>query len=124
MTKTEFVNLLGDYLDETGMSDGAYNVFFSVGDNENINTTIYIDKENFIWITGNESVRRVKTSINVQDVIELRYSQFGSDGGRFFIICSDYSGLDFCEGEIGYFTNGYFGVFNDAVDWFTNNPIL
>ena len=50
MTKTEFVNLLGDYLDETGMSDGAYNVFFSVGDNENINTTIYIDKENFIFV--------------------------------------------------------------------------
>ena len=44
MTKTEFVNLLGDYLNETGMNCGTYNAYFSVGDDENINTTIYIDK--------------------------------------------------------------------------------
>ena len=123
MTRAEFISCLYDYLDETGMSGGAYNAYFSVGDDENINTTIYIDKENFIWITADESVKRVKTSINVQDIIELRYSQFGSDGGRFFVICSNYEGLDFCEGQIGYFTNGYYGDFHKAVDWFTNNPI-
>ena len=124
MTKTEFIDLLNEYLDKTGMSDGVYNdTYLSVGDDENINTTIYIDKENFIWITGNESVKRIKTSINVQDIIELRYSQFGSDCGRFFVICSNYAGLDFCDGEIGYFTNGYYGKFNNAIDWFTRNPI-
>lgn len=123
MTKTEFMNSLNDYLSETGMNGGSYDAFLSVGDNENINTTIYIDQENIIWITGNESVKRVKTSINIQDIIELRYSEFGSDGGRFFVICNNYTGLDFCEGEIGYFTDGYYGEFKNAVDWFTNNPV-
>lgn len=106
------------------MSSGVYDAFFSVGDDEDINTTIYIDKENFIWIRGNESVRCVKTSINIQEIVELRYSEFGRDSGRFFVICSNYTGLDFCEGEIGYFTNGYYGNFADSVEWFTNNPVL
>ena len=123
MTKTEFIIALNNYLNETGMNGENPDFYFSVGDDENINTTIYIDKENFIWITGNQSVKRVKTSINVQDITELRYSEFGSDGGRFFVICDNYTGLDFLEGEIGYFTNGYYGKFNNAVDWFTSNPV-
>ena len=123
MTKSDFISSLNNYLNKTEMDCGAYNVFLSVGDDENINPTIYIDKENFIWIVGNESLKRIKTSINVQDIIELRYTEFGSDSPRFFVICRDYSGLDFCEGEIGYFTNGYYGEFHNAVDWFTNNPI-
>ena len=123
MTKTEFISLLEEYLEKTGMSCGNWDAFLSVGDEENRNTTIYVDKEGFVWITADESVKRVKTSINVQDVIELRYSQYGSDDGRFFVICSNYEGLDFCEGEIGYFANGYYGDFHDAVDWFTANPI-
>lgn len=123
MEKTKFINLLEEYLDETGMSGGNWNAFLSIGDDESINTTIYIDQEDFIWIIADESVKRVKTSINVQDIIELRYSELGRNGGRFFVICSNYAGLDFCEGEIGYFTNGYYGEFNNAVDCFTNNPI-
>lgn len=124
MTKAEFIAVLNNYLDKTGMSDGSYyNAYLSVGDDKSINTAVYIDEEGFIWITANESVKRIKTSINVQDVVELRYSQFGNGGGRFFVICSNYAGLDFCEGEIGYFENGYYGKFNDAFEWFTNDPV-
>lgn len=97
--------------------------FFSVGDADNVNDTIYIDKDNYIWITDNESVKRIKTSINVDNIIEIRYSQFGSDGGRFFVICQDDTGLDFCEGEIGFFVKGYYGSFKKATDWFTENPV-
>lgn len=98
MKKAEFIDLLEEYLDNTGMTSGCYNAFFSVGDTENINTTIYIDGDNFIWITEDESVKRIKTSIIVDNIIEIRYSQFGSEGGRFFVICQDDTGLDFCEG--------------------------
>lgn len=40
------------------------------------------------------------------------------------MICNNYTGLDFCEGEIGYFTDGYYGEFKNAVDWFTNNQLV
>ncbi len=123
MEKNEFIELLGDFLDKTGMSDGSYNAYISVGDKRDLNTTIYIDEENQIWIAANESINRVKTSVNVGNIVELRYSQFGSDGGRFFVICNDNSGLDFCEGEIGFFVNGYYGSFKKATDWFTENPV-
>lgn len=123
MKRTEFIDLLEEYLDNTGMANGCYNAFFSVGDADNVNTTIYIDKDNYIWITENESVKRIKTSINIDNIIGIRYSQFGSDGGRFFVICQDDTGLDFCEGEIGFFTNGYYGSFKKATDWFTENPV-
>lgn len=79
--------------------------------------------DNFIRITENESVKRIKTSINIDNIIEIRYSQFGSDGGRFFVICQDDTGLDFCEGQIGFFTKGYYGSFKKATDWFTENPV-
>lgn len=69
------------------MTSGCYNMFFSVGDADNVNTTIYIDKDNYIWITDNEYVKRIKTSINVDNIIEIRYLQFVSDGGKFFVIC-------------------------------------
>ena len=123
MKKTEFIELLEKYLDETGMDCGAYNAYFSIGDMENINTTIYIDRDNYIWLTEEESVKRIKTSINVDNITEIRYSQFGSDGGRFFVICKDDTGLDFCEGEIGFFTNGYYGNFKKATEWFKENPV-
>ena len=123
MKKAEFIELLEEYLDNTGMTSGCYNAYFSVGDTDNINTTIYIDRENYIWITDNDSVNRIRTSINVENVVEIRYSQFGSDGGRFFVICRDNTGLDFCEGEIGFFTNGYYGSFMKATDWFADNPV-
>ena len=105
------------------MDCGCYNVYFSVGDAENVNTTIYIDRENYIWITDDESVKHIKTSINIDNIVEIRYSQFGSDGGRFFVICQDNTGLDFCEGEIGFFTNGDYGDFKTAIAWFTDNPM-
>lgn len=123
MKKSEFIELLEEYLENTGMSGGSFNAYFRVGDTENINTTIYIDSDNFIRITENESVKRIKTSINIDNIIEIRYSQFGSDGGRFFVICQDDTGLDFCEGQIGFFTKGYYGSFKKATDWFTENPV-
>ena len=123
MKKSEFIELLEEYLDDTGMANGCFMAYFSVGDTANVNTTIYVDKDNFIWITDRESVKRIKTSINVDNITEIRYSQFGSDGGRFFVICQDGTGLDFCEGQIGFFTNGYYGNFKKAIDWFTENPV-
>ena len=80
-------------------------------------------QDNYIWLTEEESVKRIKTSINVDNITEIRYSQFGSDGGRFFVICKDDTGLDFCEGEIGFFTNEYYGNFKKATEWFKENPV-
>lgn len=106
MKKAEFIKLLEEYLDNSGYSDGCYDAYLSVGGAENVNTTIFIDRQNYIWITDDESVKRIKTSINVDNIVEIRYSQFGRDGGRFFVICQDNTGLDFCDGEIGFFRNG------------------
>ena len=124
MERKKFLKLLNEFLDKTGMSCGSFNKYFSAGDEKDINTTIYVDEENNIWLTGDESIIRVKTSINIKNVIEFRYGQFGRDGGRFFIICDDNSGLDFCEGEIGFFVNGYYGEFKDALEYFTENPVV
>ena len=128
MKKDEFIKLIWEYFSNTSWQDEYaniqhYNSYFSVGDEENENTSIYIDKDNYIWIRNIESVVRVKTSIKVDDIMEIRYSEFGCEGGRFFVICQDYSGLDFCEGEIGYFKDGYYGAFENAVDWFKNHPV-
>lgn len=124
MTKEDFINTLEEYFEETGLSEGAFNSYFSVSDQENINSTVFIDKNNDIWLTREESLIRVKTSINIDDVVEFRYSQFGSDVARFFVICNNNSGLDFCEGEVGFFENGYFGNFKDAIQWFIDNPVI
>ena len=106
------------------MSEWCYcSWFFSVGDKADENTTIYVDEDNYIWLTGNESVKRVKTSINVNNVVELRYSEFGSNEGSFFVICNDDSGLDFCEGEIVFFKDGYYGRFKNVFEWFAENSV-
>ena len=123
MTKEEFINTLEEYLEKTGMSEGDFGAYFSVGDKKNINTTIFIDDNNHIYLTPDESLNRIKTSICISNVREFRFSQFGEDGGRFFILCDDNSGLDFCEGEIGFFENGYYGNFKDAFQWFTKNIV-
>lgn len=123
MTRSEFIETLNDYLELSGMTgDGCL-----AGDDAKNNTSIYVDNENNVWLTGRESIIRIKTSINVDNVIEFRYDQFGPNGGgcgvRFFIICKDYSGLDFCEGSINFFENGYVGDFRDALEWFEKNPV-
>ena len=119
MTNNEFIEKMEAFLDKTGMSDGCYgNSFMSVGEDKDINTSIYVDSDGQIWLSGQESVKRIKTCINVSSVKEFRYSQFDEEGGRFFVICDDYTGLDFCEGEVGFFQNGDFSIFKDAIDWF------
>lgn len=42
MKKSEFIELLEEYLENTGMSGGSFNAYFSVGDTENINTTMLL----------------------------------------------------------------------------------
>ena len=63
MKQSEFIELLEEYFHNTGMS--SWEPYLSVGNKENVNTTIYIDRDNFIWIRNDESVKRIKTSINV-----------------------------------------------------------
>ena len=123
MTKQEFINTLEEYLEKTGMSEGTFNAFFCVSDQRNINSTIFIDDDNYIHLTPEGSINRVKTTININNVIEFRYSQFGEDGGRFFVICNDNSGLDFCEGDIGFFENGCYENFRDAFQYFEKNIV-
>lgn len=123
MDRSSFLDTISEFLDNTGMSDGNYNSYFSAGDERNLNTTIYVDEKNNVWLTDDESIVRVKTTINTDNVVEFRYSQFGADGGRFFVICNDNSGLDFCEGEIGFFKDGYYGDFKNAIQWFRDHPV-
>lgn len=120
MKKDVFIELMEEYLYQTGMSEGVYNnSFFSVDDKKNINTTIYVDEDNYIWLTSNHSVKRVKTSINVDNIVEFRYGQFGSDEGEFFVICNDDAGLHFLEGKIYYILpNGYYGTYQEAIEYF------
>ena len=123
MTRLEFIEKLNDFLEYTGMSTGAFGSYISVGDDAEINTDIYIDKDNNVWLTGRDSIIRIKTSINVDNVTELRYDSAGDDVNRFFIICKDYSGLDFSYGKIRFFENGYIGDPRNALEWFEKNPV-
>ena len=119
MKQSEFIELLEEYFHNTGMS--SWEPYLSVGNKENVNTTIYIDRDNFIWIRNDESVKRIKTSINVDNIIELRYTDSSED--YFVVICQDDTGLYFRDGEINFFTNGYYGSYKKAIDWFAENPV-
>ena len=121
MEKNKFIELLEEYLDVTGMDSGMGNAFFEVGDEENVNTTIYIDPQNYIWITEGDSVIRIKTSINISDVTKFRYLTKSKED--FCFICKDNSGLEFVEGCIYYFTNGSLNDSKSATEYFTNNPV-
>lgn len=120
MKKGSFIELMKEYLYQTGMSEGVYNnSYFSVDDKKNKNTTIYVDEDNYVWLVSKDSVKRVKTSINIDNVEEFRYGQFGSNEGEFFVICNDNAGLHFLEGKIYYiFPNGYYGAYQDAIEYF------
>ena len=110
MNKVDFMILLNGLLHETGMDGGYFNnVFMTVGDKREENTTVYIDEENYIWLTENESLIRIMTPVNVDHVVDFRFGAFGPLEERFFVICDDYSGLEFCEGDIYYFRNGDYG---------------
>lgn len=120
MEKEEFIKKCSSCFEKAGMSDGSWSVFYTVGDDPDVNTTVFIDKEGFIFLTKENSVIRVKTSINVADIVDFRFDQFGQEETeRFFIICKDFTGLDFCRDTIGFFKNGEVGRFRDAFLWFS-----
>lgn len=123
MERSKFIELLEDHLNKTGYSDGLFNHYWTVGDREDVNSTFYVDGENFLWLTGDDSVKRIKTPINMEHVVEFRWDAIGDDNSRFFIICDDYSGLDIVDSGIYYFENGNYGDGKDAIEWFTEHPV-
>lgn len=127
MEKPEFISTMWDYYQESGLGSGAneHNVYLTVGDERNANTNIFVDENGDIWVADYQSVKRVKTSINVEDVVEFRFDEYGSDSIEpcFFIICKDYSGLMFCDKRIRYFEDGDYDHWKYAVDWFMEHPV-
>ena len=125
MTKKEFIDKMNEYLETTGLSEGAFECYYTCGDEKNIDTTFYIDEVGDLYIRAEDSIIRIKTSINVKNVEEFRYSEWGSDECYFYIICDDYSGLYFSQNDVFYFENGSlkYGEYKKAIEWFTEHPV-
>ncbi len=64
----------------------------SIGTDFSKNYRVLIDKEGFIWIRAFKSWKRVKTSVNINNVVEFRRGVEKDEG--FYIICSDDTGLE------------------------------
>lgn len=130
MKKNEFILKMKEFLYNSGINKD--NTWITVGDDPEVNTTIFIDSDGWVYISRDCSVKRIKTSINVANVTDLRYADGIKESRRICVICNDYSGLDICyyyrnddlfnDGMMSFFQNGYIGHYEDAVEWFETNP--
>lgn len=127
MDTQEFLSTLWDYYQESGLGTGENedSIYLTAGDERDANTNIYVDEYGDIWVADYKSVIRVKTSINVQDVVDFRFNEEGADSIEpcFFAICKDYSGLMFWDKRIRYFEDGDYDHWRFAVDWFMEHPV-
>lgn len=78
-----------------------YDIYDSnIGTDMTVNTRIVIDDEGWIWLRASEALKRVKTNINVKDVVEFRKDDYYTsleDIGMicFYVLTSTYDGLEF-----------------------------
>lgn len=73
ITITEFIEKMDKFISCTGMDGLKYDKYLSVSEDKEINSSIFFDTEGQIWLAGQYSVKRIKTSINVSNVKEFRY---------------------------------------------------
>ncbi len=94
----------------------------TVGKDKTINTRIVIDDKGVIWIREGYTWNRVKTSVNVENVIEFRASD--DRFVCFFVICEDNTGFAFeSDGEIYYYVDGEPSGWGSAFEHFSKFPV-
>ena len=88
------------------------------------NTRIVIDEDGYFILREAESWKRVRTSVNVADVTELRFTDSEYEPAGFFIICADDTGLmiDADEDEIYYYEDGAPSGWGSATEHFRRYP--
>ena len=69
----------------------------TIGTDFSIDSQVLIDEEGVIWLREWNSWKRIKTAININNVIEFRHAEREEWG--FYIICADDTGLNVCQEE-------------------------
>jgi len=131
MTTEEFITKFKKFSEDC-FEDACYQP--TIGSDSSINTEVFIDEEGFIWLRINRSWKRVKTSVNVNNVVEFRYSdtnQYGYEK-EFFIICTDDTGFSVIDGAFYYCVDseptyhtddeGCKVLYHNAVEYFEQFP--
>lgn len=113
MTKDKFINTLKKWDKE--YNDGNLIVVGSLEEDGDV----IVDDKGFIWINEFESWRRVKTSVNVTNIIAFRKSRYDN---TYYIICSDDTGFMVDNGTEFYYCidgrpSGYGSAFNHFMEF-------
>lgn len=126
MTTQEFIENFNKYC-EKGFDD--VDEPLTIGSDFSIDKRIVIDEAGFVWLREQQSWKRIKTSVNVNNVIEFRRAEQECWG--FYIICSDDTGFNICsEGpvadpymEIYYYLDGKPSGWGTAIEHFKRFPV-
>jgi hypothetical protein len=92
-----------------------------IGNDMSINTRITIDENGDVWVRAYESFKRVKTTVNLKDVVEFRWPDYREVPDSFYIICNDYSGFEVEGLEIYYCIDGQPSGDGSATEHFANS---
>ncbi len=116
----EFIVKLAEWIKKYPCFEGT-----TIGKDMSINSRIVVDEDGYIWIREDHfSWNRVKTNINVSNIVEFRASD--NDIVCFYIICENNDGLAFEDegdmGEIFYYVNGEPSGWGTVVEHFKKFP--
>lgn len=95
METKEFIKQLKEAIEETQFGTNDY---FVAGDDMSINTSLTVDPDGYLWFLDGsfyENFNRIKTNINVKDIIEIRKNPSEVYFTCFWVICNDNTGLCF-----------------------------
>ena len=92
----------------------------SVGKDMHVNTKVTVDEDGVIWIRVYDTFKRIKTAVNVCNIIEFRLDDWND--GCFYIICSDDTGFEVCDEEIYYCVDGRPNGWGNVEEYFKRFP--
>ena len=98
----------------------------SIGTDPARDTRIVIDEDGYFILREAASWKRVRTSVNVSKVTELRFTDPDNETEGFYVICADDTGflIDCDEDEIYYCENGAPSGWGNAVEHFRRFPAV
>lgn len=115
MTVSEFVDTFKEWVERYGYSD-----YYTIGTDFGDNFAVLVDEDGYIFMQEYESWRRVKTSVNVKNIVEFRK---GFNDQEFFIICADDTGFSVDSDGIYFCEEGRPSGWGNAFDYFMQFPV-